>query len=95
MSVNLKTVEKVARLARLKVDEKSANEMLDDMNKILGWVNQLQRVPTEGVEPMNNPVQGAAPQRDDVVTDGDYAADVLSNAPEKAHDMFAVPKVVE
>lgn len=95
MSVNLKTVEKVARLARLKIDEKSSHEMLEDMNKILGWVDQLQQINTDNVEPMNNPVQGATPQREDEITDGGYVDKVLSNAPEKAHDMFAVPKVVE
>ena len=95
MSVNLKTVEKVARLARLKVDEQSANEMLGDMNKILGWIDQLQQVPTEGVEPLSSPVLGATPEREDQITDGGYVTEVLLNAPEKAHDMFAVPKVVE
>lgn len=93
--VDLKTIEKVARLARLKVDGDYAQRLAQDMTKILSWVDQLQQVPTDHVAPLFNPMDMVAPLRDDVVTDGAQHAKILANAPDQAYGMFAVPKVVE
>jgi aspartyl-tRNA(Asn)/glutamyl-tRNA(Gln) amidotransferase subunit C len=72
--------------------------MQNELNGILGWIEQLQGVNTEGVEPMAGGAPRGEPamrQRADAVTDGGIAAQVLANAPDRAQDYFAVPKVVE
>ena len=95
MSVDLATVKRVARLARIAVSEEEANRMTGELNGILGFVEQLSEVNVEGVEPMTSNVSQPLRLRDDVVTDGDKVADVLSNAPKSADGFFVVPKVVE
>jgi len=66
-----------------------------ELNNILGWIEQLSELDTEGVEPMTSVVAMTPPLRDDVVTDGDRAADIVRNAPEVVSDYFVVPKVIE
>lgn len=98
MSLDLATVRRVASLARLHVDDADLPRIQGELNGILGWIEQLQAVPTEGVEPMagGNPEgQAAMPLRDDVVTDGAQAEAVLANAPDREGEYFGVPKVVE
>ncbi len=95
MSVDTATVRRVARLARIKVSEDEAGRMTGELNSILGFVEQLNEVDVEGVEPMTAVVAMALKQRDDVVTDGGDPARVTSNAPVADDDFFMVPKVVE
>ena len=98
MSVDLATVKRVARLARLAVTEEEAERMTGELNGILGWIEQLQAVDTDGVEPMAGGTPegiAAMPLRDDVVTDGGQAPKVLANAPDREGEYFGVPKVVE
>ena len=98
MSLDLATVRRVASLARLHVDDADLPRIQGELNGILGWIEQLQAVDTDGVEPMagGNPEgQAAMPLRDDVVTDGGQAAAVLANAPDREGEYFGVPKVVE
>ena len=95
MSVDVATVKRVARLARLAVTEDEAVRMTGELNGILGFVEQLSEVDVEGVEPMTSNVSQPLRLRDDVVTDGDKVADVLSNAPKSADGFYVVPKVVE
>lgn len=95
MSIDRDTIAKIARLARLKFESEDLATLEPDLNKILGWVEDLQQIQTDGIEPLNNPQEGTTPLRQDEVTDGGIKEKVLSNAPDKAHDMFAVPKVVE
>ncbi|TDK36932.1 Asp-tRNA(Asn)/Glu-tRNA(Gln) amidotransferase subunit GatC [Rhizobium deserti] len=95
MSVDLATVKRVARLARIAVTEDEANRMVGELNGILGFVEQLSEVDVTGIEPMTSVTPMTMRKRRDEVTDGDKAADVVANAPVTDHDFFLVPKVVE
>ncbi len=95
MSVDLKTVKRVARLARIAVDESDAERMTGELNAILGFVEQLNEVDVEGVEPMTSVIPMTMRKREDRVTDGDKADDIVANAPASEENYFLVPKVVE
>lgn len=95
MTVDTATVKRVARLARLAVTDEQAEAFKGELNTILGFVEQLNEVNVDGVEPMTAVVAIEARMRDDMVTTGNIAADVVANAPARADDFFAVPKVIE
>ena len=95
MSVDTATVKRVAKLARIAVDDREAAELKGRLNAILGFVEQLNEVDVEGVEPMVSVVPIAMKKREDAVTDGGKADDVTANAPESDDHFFVVPKVVE
>ena len=95
MSVDLSTVKRVARLARIAVTEPEAEKMVGELNAILGFVEQLDEVNVDGVEPMTSVVAMSMKKRADIVTDGSEAADVVANAPISEDNFFMVPKVVE
>ena len=95
MSVDTETVRRVARLARIAVTDAEAEALRSELNTILGFVEQLNEVNVEGVEPMTAVVAVPMKKRADGVTDGDKAAAVLANAPAREGDFFVVPKVVE
>ena len=93
--ITAQTVKKIARLSRLHVSEDRCNHMADELNGILGWIEQLGEVDVEGVEPMTSAVDMDAPLRADAVTDGDKRDAVLSNAPKAEDGFFVVPRSVE
>lgn len=95
MSVDTATVRRVARLARIKVSDDEAERMTAELNSILGFVEQLDEVDVNGVEPMTSVVQVQMKKRTDVVNDGGDAARVTANAPMSDDNYFMVPKVVE
>ena len=95
MSVDLATVKRVARLARLAVSEEEAQKMMGELNGILGFVEQLSEVNVKDVEPMTSVTPMVMRKRADVVTDGDKADDITANAPATTENFFMVPKVVE
>ena len=95
MSLDPATVRRIAKLARIRVDEAQVAQLQAELNGILGWIEQLNEVDVEGVQPLTGAVQMAASMRADAVTDGDRREAVLANAPDRAGDFFAVPKVVE
>jgi aspartyl-tRNA(Asn)/glutamyl-tRNA(Gln) amidotransferase subunit C len=95
MSVNADTVRKIARLARIAVTEDEVPGLTEQLNGILGWVEQLGEVDTKGVAPMASVMPGALRWRADEVTDGGIQGKVLANAPDAASGFFAVPKVIE
>ena len=95
MSVDTNTVKRVARLARIKVTEEEATRMTGELNGILGFVEQLDEVNIEGVEPLTSVVEQAMKKRADGVTDGNKSADITANAPASEDNFFMVPKVVE
>ncbi len=95
MSLDRSTVEKVAQLAKLAIDDDDKDRLAGELNAIIGFVEQLSELDTTGVQPMTSVVEANAPLRADVVNDGDIAEKVLANAPERVQDFFAVPKVVE
>jgi aspartyl-tRNA(Asn)/glutamyl-tRNA(Gln) amidotransferase subunit C len=95
MSVDLDTVKRVARLARIAVTEEEAGQMLGQLNGILGFVEQLSEVNVDGVEPMTSVTPMEMRKRADTVTDGNKAEDIVANAPISERNFFMVPKVVE
>jgi aspartyl-tRNA(Asn)/glutamyl-tRNA(Gln) amidotransferase subunit C len=95
MSIDTDTARKVAKLARIKVEEADLPALADEFNAILGFVEQLNEVDVEGVEPMTSVTPMRLKRRVDEVTDGNRQAEVLSNAPDAREGFFAVPKVVE
>lgn len=95
MSVNSDTVRRIGRLARIRVTEDEVAAYEAELNVMLGFVAQLSEVNVDGVEPMTSVLPMALRRRDDVVTDGDYADKVVSNAPLSEDNFFMVPKVVE
>lgn len=95
MSVDTATVKRVARLARIAVSDEDAQRMTGELNTILGFVEQLNEVDVSGVEPMTSVTPMAMRKREDIVTDGGMAADIVANAPETVDNFFVVPKVVE
>ena len=95
MSLDADTVRRVASLARLRMEPAELARMEAELNGILGWVEQLQAVPTEGVEPMAGGGTVSLRLRDDAVADGGEAGAVLANAPDREGPYFGVPKVVE
>ena len=95
MAIDAATVKKVAGLAKLRVSDARCAQMADELSTILNWIEQLNEVDTEGVEPMTSAVAARLPTREDVVTDGGDPERVLSNAPRREKGFFVVPKVVE
>ena len=95
MSVTPDDVRKVARLSRIKISDERVEPMAQELNGILNWIEQLNEVDVEGIEPMTSVVEMNLPMRADEVTDGNRPEDVLANAPDSADGFFVVPKVVE
>lgn len=95
MSLDKATVSRIARLARIRVPEAEQEALTADLNKILGFVEQLREVNTDGVEPLTSVVNATLRMRADAVTEGGDAERVTGNAPERTESFFVVPKVVE
>ena len=95
MAIDAATVRRVAHLARIKTPEDRLESLAAELNGILGWIEQLNEVDVDGVEPMTSNVHQPLRLREDVVTDGGKVDLVLSNAPKSADGFFVVPKVVE
>ncbi len=95
MSLDPATVKRIARLARIRLEDAALPRLQGELNGILGWIEQLSEVDVEGVAPLTGGAQIALRLRTDVVNDGGYAERVLANAPDRAGEFFAVPKVVE
>jgi aspartyl-tRNA(Asn)/glutamyl-tRNA(Gln) amidotransferase subunit C len=95
MAIDAATVRKVARLARIAEPEEKLEPLAKELSGILDWIEQLNEVDTDGVEPMTTAVHAVLPMREDVVTEGGDPAKVLSNAPKTVSNFFVVPKVVE
>jgi aspartyl-tRNA(Asn)/glutamyl-tRNA(Gln) amidotransferase subunit C len=89
------TVRRIARLARLKVSDAEAVSLKGELNTILKWVEQLGEVDTKGIEPMTRVVAMGLKQREDKVTDGEKAAEIVKNAPMTEDNFFVVPRIVE
>ncbi len=95
MALDKDTVRRIARLARIKVPEERLEPLARELANIIGWVEQMSEVDTEGVQPMTSVVHMTLKARGDQVTDGVYRDKVLANAPEADHGFFTVPKVLE
>ena len=95
MSVPSEQVRHIAKLARIAMSDEEIERLVPELNNILGWVEQLGEVNTDGVEPLTAVIDQKLRLREDVVNDGNIRDQVLANAPEAQHGFFAVPKVIE
>lgn len=95
MSVDKDTVRRIARLARLAIDEERVEPMVNELNGILEWVEQLKEVDVEGIPPMTSVVEQRLKMREDVITEPNNADALMLNAPSGEDHFFVVPKVVE
>ncbi|WP_296707106.1 Asp-tRNA(Asn)/Glu-tRNA(Gln) amidotransferase subunit GatC [Rhodoblastus sp.] len=95
MSVDLATVRRIAHLARIRVSEEEAPYLQNEINSILSFVEELNAVDVEGVEPMTSVLPMTMKKRADVITDGAIVDKVLANAPAREDGFFVVPKVIE
>ena len=95
MSVSPEQARHIAKLARIAMSDAELERLVPELNNILGWVEQLGEVDTDGVEPLAAVVDQKLRLRDDVVNDGNIRDAILANAPEAQHGFFAVPKVIE
>jgi len=95
MSVDQQTVRRIARLARIAVEDEDVPHLQGELNAILTFVEQLNEVDVEGVEPMTSVTPMAMKKRRDGVTDGGYPDQIVRNAPAAEDNFFLVPKVVE
>jgi aspartyl-tRNA(Asn)/glutamyl-tRNA(Gln) amidotransferase subunit C len=95
MSVSKDQVRHIAKLARIAMSDDELERLVPELNGIIGWVEQLGEVNTDGVEPLTAVIDQKLRLREDAVTDGDCREAVLANAPEPQHGFFGVPKVIE
>ena len=95
MAVDAATVKKIGRLARIRIEDSEVGKYQDELNAILGFVEQLDEVDVSGVEPMTSVTPMTLRRRDDAITDGGYADRIVANAPLSEDNFFMVPKVVE
>ena len=95
MSLTRDDVYRIAHLARIEINEAQANATLAQLNDIFAMIEKMQRVNTDGIEPMSHPLGGSQRLRDDAVTEPDQRAANMRNAPEQADGLFLVPRVIE
>ena len=95
MSLDPATVRRIARLARIRVEDHEVAPLQQELNGILGWIEQLAEVDVTDIEPLTGAARMALRMREDVVTDGGLREAVLANAPGRTEAFYAVPKVVE
>jgi aspartyl-tRNA(Asn)/glutamyl-tRNA(Gln) amidotransferase subunit C len=95
MSLDPATVRRIAKLARIRVEDSQLPRLQAELNGILGWIEQLNEVDLDGIAPLTGGARMALKQREDAVTDGGIVEQVLANAPDRTGDFYAVPKVVE
>lgn len=95
MAVDIPTVKKIASLARIAISEDEAARIAPELDNIMGWIEQLGEVDTDGVAPLAAVIPNHLRWREDIVTDGGKRDEILANAPQAEHGFFAVPKVIE
>ena len=95
MPVSPEQVRHIAKLARIAMSDAEIERLAPELNNILGWVEQLGEVNTDGVEPLTAVIDQKLRLRNDIVTEGNIRDEILANAPEAQHGFFAVPKVIE
>ena len=95
MAVDPDTVRHVAKLARMRLEPAQQESLATELSNIIRWVEQLNELDTDGVEPMTSVAEMNIKMRDDVVTDGNRQDDIIANAPQSKHGFFVVPRVVE
>ena len=95
MKIDKNTTLKIAKLCRIRVNDEDIQELSAELSSILDWVEQLNEINTDNVEPLTNISSSVLPKRDDISEDIHSSEEILENAPEKIEGFFSVPKVVE
>ena len=95
MSLDTDTVRRIAKLARIKIEDQKLAPLADELSQIIGWIEQLSEVDTNGIAPMTSVTKVDMPLRSDVISDGNCEDLILANAPDSLPPYFTVPKVVE
>ena len=95
MTIDLKTVKHISKLARISVDEENANKLADDLNSIFSFIEKLNELKTENVEPLTSVAETTLRFREDKIKSENIREKILKNSPEDNEDFFVVPKVVE
>ena len=95
MAIDKTDLDKIAYLARLSIDPAQADRVLQDMDRILDFVDQMQQVDTSGIEPLAHPIEARQRLREDRVTESNQRESLLKNAPATENGLFLVPKVIE
>ena len=95
MTINLKTIKHISKLSRISVDAEKAKKLARDMNSIFDFIEKLNELDTNNVEPLTSVVETILKLRVDEVKSGNIREQVLKNSPEENEDFFVVPRVVE
>ena len=95
MSMDREIIKNIANLARIRVPDDNLDHLTKELSSIMDWVEQLDSVNTDGVEPLASVIDVTLPLREDKITDGDCRNKILANGPEVEDGYFAVPKVIE
>ena len=95
MSIDLKTIKHISKLSRISVDEKKAEKLASDLNSIFDFIEKLNELKTENVEPLTSVVETTLKFRSDEVKNQNIREQIIKNSPEENEDFFVVPKVVE
>ena len=95
MTLDLKTVKHISKLARISVDEEKANKLAGDLNSIFNFIEKLNELKTENVEPLTSIAKTTLRLREDKIKSENIREKILKNSPENNEDFFVVPKVVE
>ena len=95
MSIDLKTVKHISKLSRISIDDQKAKKLEKDLNAIFKWIEQLNQLNTDKVEPLSSILNQSLRSRKDQISDGKIREKILKNSPKKNEEFFVVPKVVE
>ena len=95
MTIDLKTVKHISKLARISLEEKKAEKLANDMNAIFEFIEKLNELKTENIEPLTSIAETTLRFREDKIISDNIREKILKNSPEKNDDFFVVPKVVE
>ena len=95
MSIDLKTIKYISKLSRISVDEKRAEKLVDDLNSIFEFIEKLNELKTENVEPLTSIAETTLKLRADEVKSKNLREQIIKNSPQENEDYFVVPKVIE
>jgi len=95
MTIDLKTIKHISKLSRISVDDKKADKLADDLNSIFDFIEKLNKLNTDNIEPLSSVVETKLKLRTDEVKSQNIRDQILKNSPDKNEDFFVVPRVVE
>ena len=95
MTIDLKTIKHISKLSRISVDDKKADKLADDLNSIFDFIEKLNKLNTDNIEPLSSVVETKLKLRTDEVKSKNIRDQILKNSPDKNEDFFVVPRVVE